>query len=168
MDLPGVLLQASIALGNHNSTQLPISATKQIQRAIYYFFSVQRTREQLEHTEREVEDFEHRVVQFLWSLRSAFGAVCKSNFQYYKFHKLLHVIIQLRMFGNLDVCDANRWEHFHIFAAKRIYQMTARRSATLQQDMETALTKLDKYQHIFRQYESTSYVHSRSVVLVLV
>jgi len=38
MDLPGVILQLSMALGNHNSSQLPIKITRRIQRAIYFFF----------------------------------------------------------------------------------------------------------------------------------
>ena len=44
MDLPGILLQAGIALGNHNSKKLPLRVTKKIQRVCYYFFSLQRFR----------------------------------------------------------------------------------------------------------------------------
>ena len=45
MDLPSVVLQAGLALGDHNSKKLPIRTTKQIQRALYYFFSILRFRD---------------------------------------------------------------------------------------------------------------------------
>ena len=107
MDLPGVLLQvsqirnfrmlvkcnimlfrvdalhtaqAAIALGNHNSQQFPIKVTRQIQRAVYYFLSLQRSRELECHSELGVVHFERQVHQFLWSLRVAFDCVCKSRF----------------------------------------------------------------------------------------
>lgn len=81
MDMPGVLLQAAIALGNHNSAKLPIAVTKKMQRSIYYFFALQRHREQESRTEREIEGYRWKVVQFLWSLRAVFGPVCKSEFR---------------------------------------------------------------------------------------
>jgi len=95
-------------------------------------------------------------------MRSAFGAVCKSSFRYFKAHKLLHTPIQITMFGNLDVPDANRWEHFHIVAAKQMYGMIARRTSTLAIDMEKALFKMEKYNFIFEYYEVESFLNPRS------
>ena len=45
MDLPGVLIQVALALGCHSSAELPGAVTKNIQRAIYYYFALQRARE---------------------------------------------------------------------------------------------------------------------------
>ena len=45
MDLPGVLIQVALAVGCHSSTELPSAVTKNIQRAIYYYFALQRERD---------------------------------------------------------------------------------------------------------------------------
>ena len=41
MDLPGILLQVSLALGCHNSIKMPMVVVKKIQRTIYFFFALQ-------------------------------------------------------------------------------------------------------------------------------
>ena len=80
-----------------------------------------------------------------------------------KFHMLLHTPEQIRMLGNLDIVDANRyfccffwffvvinrsflqrWEHFHVVAAKRVYALTQKRTKTVQADMERALARIEK------------------------
>ena len=45
MDLPGVLIQVALAVGCHSSKELPSAVTKNIQRAIYYYFALQRERD---------------------------------------------------------------------------------------------------------------------------
>lgn len=45
MDLPGVLIQVALALGCHSSSELLHTLTKNIQRTIYYYFTLQRERE---------------------------------------------------------------------------------------------------------------------------
>ena len=128
MDLPGVLLQAGIALGNHNSKKLPRSTTCRAQRCIYYFFALQRFRNRRKRegkmTEGDVQvgggncrisvkylffqHFEMQIQQFLLSMKQAFSKFSKSSFRFHKFHMILHAPLQVRQFGNLDVMDANR------------------------------------------------------------
>ena len=66
-DLPGMVLQAALALGDHNSKKLPASVTKRVQRAVYYFFSMLRFRnlrkKQGKVTEQDVQvcTLSHRI-----------------------------------------------------------------------------------------------------------
>jgi hypothetical protein len=55
MDLPGILLQVSLALGCHNSIKMPMLVVKKIQRTIYFFFALQRSRSLEEHSETDVQ-----------------------------------------------------------------------------------------------------------------
>ena len=55
MDLPGVLIQVALAIGDHSSTNLPPRITRNIQRALYYFFALQRGRTRKLNDERSVE-----------------------------------------------------------------------------------------------------------------
>ena len=55
MDLPGVLVQVALAIGSHSSLGLPSAVTKNIQRAIYYYFALQREREREFPDEKSVE-----------------------------------------------------------------------------------------------------------------
>ena len=103
-------------------------------------------------------------------MKDAYMPVCKSKFKFMKFHMLLHTPEQIRMLGNLDIVDANRyfccffwffvgfnrsflqrWEHFHVVAAKRVYALTQKRTKTVQADMERALARIEKNAYIFEQ-----------------
>jgi hypothetical protein len=42
-------------------------------------------------------------------MKYAFKGVSKSNFTFFKFHLVLHVPTQIVEYGNIDVCDANRF-----------------------------------------------------------
>ena len=55
MDLPGVLLQVSLALGAHNSPKMPVKLTSKIQRVIGYFFVLHRSRKLEKHAESDVK-----------------------------------------------------------------------------------------------------------------
>jgi hypothetical protein len=55
MDLPGVLVQVALAVGCHSSIGLPSAVTQNIQRAIYYYFALQREREREFPDEQSVE-----------------------------------------------------------------------------------------------------------------
>ena len=55
MDLPGVLAQVALAIGSHSSGDLPSAVTKNVQRAIYYYFALQRERERDFPDEKSVE-----------------------------------------------------------------------------------------------------------------
>ena len=55
MDLPGVLIQVALAIGDHSSTKLPPRITRNIQRALYYFFALQRGRSRKLNDDRSVE-----------------------------------------------------------------------------------------------------------------
>ena len=44
-----------------------------------------------------------------------------------------------------------RWEHFHVDAAKRIYQRTAKRTRSLIRDMENELSRVEKYDFVFEK-----------------
>ena len=45
----------------------------------------------------------------------------------------------------------SRWEHFHVDAAKRIYEGTAKRTNSLMNDMEKELAKMENYNFLFKQ-----------------
>ena len=55
------------------------------------------------------QKFQKNIQGLLHSMKDAFGVVCKSDFRFMKFHMLLHTPEQIRMFGNLDIVDANRY-----------------------------------------------------------
>ena len=46
---------------------------------------------------------------------------------------------------------SGRWEHFHVEAAKRIYQLTDKKTLTLHRSMERALARQRKLDFLFRQ-----------------
>ena len=48
----------------------------------------------------------------LLSMKYAFTVVSKSNFAFFKFHLVLHVPSQIVEYGNIDVCDANRYNYY--------------------------------------------------------
>lgn len=140
--LPGVLLQTAIALGEEREKKIPGTYVKNIHCCIYLFFRVSRGVMQDEHTEEDVVKLDNDILEFLIRLKNTFFLLSKSKFQYYKFHMLLHVPQQMRWFGNIRVVDSNRWEAFHLPACKEVYRRTPRRTLTLYEDMDRAMVQV--------------------------
>ena len=44
-----------------------------------------------------------------------------------------------------------RWEHFHVQAAKRIYQLTDKNTRTLYASMSKMLSRMNKLDFLFRR-----------------
>jgi hypothetical protein len=54
------------------------------------------------------QELEHLIIQMLETCKVAFKTE-SNNFNFYKSHTVCHCPTQVRMFGNLDVMDANRY-----------------------------------------------------------
>jgi hypothetical protein len=54
-----------------------------------------------------LQELEELIVDLLETCKKAFNDESK-NFKFPKFHIVVHCGAQIRMFGNLDVVDANR------------------------------------------------------------
>ena len=169
-DIPGIVTQLGIALGDRppgytfpqgNHQGLTKNKLTAIQRTIYLFLRACRQKRRSEHTTCQIMDFETTIVALLQSLRDSFQHVSGSACCMPKFHSPLHFGLQISLFGNLFYTDTNMWEHFHQVAAKKVYNQTAKRKKTLEEDMAAQLDKSGEFRWLFDQLDTPSCIKPR-------
>lgn len=111
-------------------------------------------------------------------MKDAFQSVCKSDFNFMKFHMVLHVPEQIRKLGNLDIVDANRqktWFHMDFcFDNYNILSFPGGNTSMLKQQsvfIKKQLKELAVWSVIWKfsseKVKSTSTCSTRSSFLIL-
>lgn len=114
----------------------------------------------------DMQELEIRICDMLDTCKLAFSDEC-SNFSFYKFHMVLHCPLQIRQFGNLAIMDANRYtgipsiisnyttnrrfEETHKHFAKIPYELTPKRTLTLDADLFKAYEYIEKVNFACRE-----------------
>lgn len=73
-----------------------------------------------------------RITQLLLACKDAFASVC-NNFNFFKFHIIIHCPDQARQWGNLDVMDAARSFYYNISCIFNVFFQIRRNAQALLQ-----------------------------------